>query len=76
MGAKIKVVQKENAEPIPTEIIAQSIKEIAEGMKALKSSRLTKRAVLVLVRDSCNESLATIERVLNSLEDLERTYLK
>lgn len=71
----IKIIKNEK-EPIPTEIIEQSIVDISEGMKRIQSGRLSRRAITVLIKDACGVSMGDIERVLNSLSSLERIYLK
>jgi hypothetical protein len=71
----IKIVNDPN-NPEPPEVMARAIVEIAEGARKLLSSRLNKRAVLVLLKDATRESMETIERVLNAASSLDRTYLK
>lgn len=62
---------------VAPELLASSIVIVAEGAKALLGSRLTKRAVLLLVQDACpgSISLANVEMVLNAAADLRR-YVK
>lgn len=72
----IVITQKENEDPISTEILAQSIKEIAEGFKRIERSSLNRRALLVLLKDASGESMNTIEKVLNALDNLEKLYTK
>lgn len=73
---KTKVVQKENEEEVPAEIIAQSIVEISEAMKQLFATRLTRKAIVTLIHDQSKVGKATINIVLNNLQDLERDWLK
>lgn len=70
------IVHQDPEKEIPVEILAKSISDIAKGMKQISESRLSKRALMLLIRDSSNVSLGEIERVLKSLDSLERVYLK
>jgi len=74
----VKVAQKLNAEEVPVEIIAQAIVDIGKGMKRLTASRLSERALVVLLKDACGSdvSIHSIEKVLRKLGDLERIYIK
>lgn len=68
--------QKNPDEPIPAEIIADSIVEIAAGMRKLQTTRLTRRAIVTLIHAQSKVSHTNIEIVLNSLELLEHTWLR
>ncbi len=70
----IRVTQPEEGQQVPVEIIAQSIVEIAAGMARINTSRLNRRAVLVLLQAETKVPQYMIERVLNSISDLEKTY--
>jgi hypothetical protein len=79
MQRKIKVVHPNASNdnpPIPAEIIADAIVEISKGIKAIRNTRLSERAILVLLRDATGLSLNEIRRVLGALDDLEKMYLK
>jgi hypothetical protein len=71
---KIQVTQP--AAPVPAEVLATSIQQIAEGMKALNSTRLTRKALIALIHDQSKVSKKTIEIVLNNLQNLEHDWLK
>jgi hypothetical protein len=73
--AKVKVVQ-DVEDPIPAEVIARSISEIAAGMKALNQTRLSRRAIVTLIHENSKVARSTVEIVLNNLESLEATWLK
>lgn len=73
---KAKVVQKEGEEEVPTEVIAQSIVQVSEAMKKLRSTRLTDRAIVLLIRDRTGLAINEIERVLNAASSLANIYLK
>ncbi len=74
-----KVVVKNNDEnPIPTEIIADAIIKISDAVTKMKSTRLTERAILLLIKDSIsgNIGLGDIKTVLNAAQDLSKNYIK
>lgn len=75
MAGKVKVVQTDEQE-IPVEILAESIKEIAAGVKKLRSGKLNDRAIILLISDNCNVGRPAIRKVLESMETLAATYLK
>ena len=75
MSSKFVVKQKEGEE-IPVEIIATSIKEISDGMKKLRAGRLNDRALIYLIHKSSGVAQETIKTVLNSIQNLERDFLK
>ncbi len=75
-----KVVVKNNDEnPIPTEIIAESIIKISDAITKMKSTKLTDRVIYLLIKDSISGSnigLRDIETVLNAAKDLSKNYIK
>ena len=60
--------------PVPTEIIAQSIVDISEGMKRIDNGSLNRRAILVLIKDASGVSFSEIERVLKTMRELKALY--
>ena len=74
MKTKIQVNQPEV--PVAAEVIASAIVEIANGMKTLNSTRLTRRAIVTLIHEHSGIARKTIEIVLNNLDSLEETWLK
>lgn len=74
MTDKIEIVQGD--EPVATQIMEESIVAIAEGMRRLESTRLTRKAIIVLIQHQSKLSQKTIDIVLNNLVDLERDWLK
>lgn len=74
----IKIVPAGGDEPLPVEIIEQAIVDIAEGMKKLNSTRLTRKAIVTLLHASCGSGVGkgAIETVLSNLELLEHHWLK
>ena len=64
------------AEEVPAEIIATDIASIAEAMKLLNQTRLSRKAIVTLLQADSKLPRKIIETVLNSLEELETTWLK
>lgn len=66
---------EENPEPI--EIIAQSIIDVSAAFEKIAQSRLSKRAVVLLIRDATrNISINDIEVILDVVPRLKDIYLK
>lgn len=70
------VVPREGEEPLPVKIIEDAIVEIAAGMRAINNTRLTRKAVVVLLHDYSKLAKRDIEAVLDAMENLEAAYLK
>lgn len=63
-------------DPLPTaEDLADSIQAIADSMKRLFSSRLTREAIVVLLAESSKLSPTTIRTVLSNLERFDQIWL-
>lgn len=75
MNNKVTVRQDET-KPIPVEILASSIVEIAKGVKRINASALSRKALVVLLCDYTKYSKYQVEAVLRGLDELERMYLK
>lgn len=73
---KFKVTQKEYAEVVPTEIIAQSIKEISDGVKKLRAGKLNDKALVFLIHKSSGVASDTVRAVMRGMENLEKEFLK
>jgi hypothetical protein len=70
-----KVTVKQDAEePVASEVIAQAIVDISEGMKSLNNSGLKRRAITALIHDQSGVPKRTIELVLNNLESLRQDW--
>jgi hypothetical protein len=65
-----------NEADVGPEILAKAIIDVSDAAKKLLSSRLTNRALTVLLRDATGLPLVTIEKVLNAAADLRRIYVK
>ena len=73
---------------IPPEVLDQSLRkesieemeeailEIADGMRKLNSTRLKRRVIVLLVKDTTGLSIKNIEKVLNALDKIGDKYLK
>ncbi len=72
--SKLKITQPEP--PIPAEVIANAIVDIAEGMKSVNSTRLTRRAIVTLIHENSGIARKTIEIILNNMDTLEDDWLK
>lgn len=82
------VVKNDSENTVPTEVIAESIVTIAEGMKKLRSGRLNDRALLLLIQhaapnlptngygNTAKVGMREIKAVIEGLESLEATFLK
>lgn len=62
--------------PVPAEVMEQAIVEIGKAMKRINETRLTRRAIVVLIHHHSKVALGTVELVLNNLDALEDTWLK
>jgi CRISPR/Cas system-associated endoribonuclease Cas2 len=70
---------KDPQNEIPVKIIEQAILDVAAGFKRINSSRLTKRAIIVLIQDSVGMARITkghIEEILDAATNLDKRYLK
>jgi hypothetical protein len=75
--ARTKVSIKQDSEkPIAVELLAQSIADIAEGMRQVSASRLTRAALITLIHERSKVARRNIELVLNNLDQLEQIWLK
>lgn len=73
----VAVKQVEGAE-VATEVIAQAVVDIADGIKRLKSGRLTDRAIEILVLNASpgKVTITQVRQVLAGLERLQREFVK
>lgn len=56
--------------------IAKAICAIDKAMKTINQGRLNRKAILTLVKDLSGESKATIDKIIDSIGDLKRAYVK
>lgn len=71
---EIKVNQDEANLVLP-EVLATAIKRIGDGVALWNKAGLKRRALLLLLHDQSGVSLGEITRVLNGMQELEKTYL-
>jgi hypothetical protein len=74
--AASKVTVKQPETPIPTEVLAQSILEISQGMARLRAGKLNEKALLLLLSHSSGVAQRDVKLVLWALDSLANTYLK
>lgn len=72
---KLKVVQNPE-KPIAVEVLASGIMAIAEGMRKINESRLSRKAIIALIHDNSKVQKGVIELVLNNLESMDTIWLK
>lgn len=76
--SKVTIVKdKENV--IELKVMEQAIVDVAEAARKLLNSRLSKRAILVLIKDSMTGQgvpMKDIELVLDCAAKLDKRYLK
>lgn len=82
---KTITVTTDEKDPVPAEIMAEAIVSISDSMKSLDASRLSRRALLLLIHDNCKTvpgyppkkpGMKEIEVVLNSISSLKKAYVK
>lgn len=61
---------------VPAEVFEQAIVDIGKAMRAISKTRLTREAIVVLIKDKARIDKHVIELVLNNLERLEEIWLK
>lgn len=83
---KTITVSTDEENPIPVEIVADSILSISDAIKKFNDSRLSRRAILVLIQDNCKPAgngfnkkpvnMKTVEAVWDSIQSLRKAYIK
>lgn len=76
-----KITVKQDPEnEVPTEVLAKSIQDIAEGVRALRKGRLRDKALFLLIQHALpirdRPTISQIEAVFDGIEGMSRTYLK
>jgi hypothetical protein len=69
-------VQQAPDKPVATEILAENIVALADGVRKLRSGRLNDKAIVLLLHHSCGVKMTDIKAVFHGIETLEATYLK
>lgn len=75
MSLKKLIVKQTEKDPIPTEIIAQSIVDISAGMKQIRNGRLTHKALVLLLSYASGISQRDVTAVIDGLNNLERLFI-
>lgn len=73
---RVTVVQKPDAPEVGVELLAQSIQDIADGMAAIRKTRLSDRALLLLLSHSSGVGQKDVQKVLGAMDTLASRYLK
>lgn len=61
---------------VEPQVIVEAIKKIADAMKVLNGSALSREAILVLIASHSKLPKKTIEIVLNNLSSFDKIWLK
>lgn len=70
------VIKQDPENEIPAEVLADAILEMSKAAKKLANCRLNRNAVVTLIKDQTGETKLSINRVLDSLNNLERDWIK
>ncbi len=71
----VKIIKAPDA-PIAVEILEQAVVDIAYGMRRINETRLSREAIVTLIKDKTGYTKSTIHDVLNNLDQLEKIWLK
>ena len=69
-------VTKDAEDEIPFEVMERSIVEIGQAMARISKTRVSRKLIVALIQDDIKVGKGLIETVLNSLDMLEKRYLK
>jgi hypothetical protein len=79
------LVKQDEQKPVAVEVLAESIKAIAEGVRKLRAGPLNERALFLLIQhaaptigkyNSQKIGISDIRAVIEGMESLESVYLK
>lgn len=70
------VIKQDPKNPIPAEILAASIIDIAKAAKLVTQGKLTRNCLAALIKDKTGISKNQILIVLEALDSLEKDWLK
>lgn len=73
---KIKTVITEGQEPLPVEILEQSILEIATIAKKLMATRLKEDVIYKLISWKSGIGTTEVKRIIETIQQLDVTLLK
>lgn len=71
-------IKQDEIKPIPTEVLAENILAIAQGVRRLRAGPLNDRALFLLIQHAAptSLSLSNIKSVFEGIDLLEKTYIK
>lgn len=75
-GIGVIVSQSPTKYPIPTEVIAQAVADIADGVKKINAGNLNRKGLLILLSHASGVPQRECKKVIDSLGDLGKRYLK
>lgn len=78
MALKDLIVKQNPEAEMPTEVLAEHIAAIAEGVRQLRNGRLNDRALILLIRHAVTPTISAqaVKDVLTGIENLEAAYLR
>lgn len=76
MKTKKKIVQVVKDVEIVGHVFASEIRDISKAARDLRASQLKEKTILILLSHSSGVNQGDIKRVLESMELLEKEYLK
>lgn len=71
-----RLKSKSEHAPLATEIIAESVLKISQGIKKIQAGRLNSKALDILVAHASGLGQREVRLVLDALESLEEKYLR
>jgi hypothetical protein len=84
--SKTITVTTDEENPLTVELIAEAIVSISDSMKKINNTRLTRRALILLIAENCDAyhigrkrmvvNTKTIEIVMKSIDNLKSAYIK
>lgn len=82
---KAVTIKNDGETPIPTEVIAESIVAISQGIKKLRSGRLNDRCLFLLIQHAAPSmagyppkrvGMNDVKAVIEGIEALEKTFIR
>lgn len=72
---KVQIVDRETGTE-PLALFVQDIEALSASFKRLEGTRLSRKLLVALIKDDTGVTKEMINKVLDSLTELEKTYLK
>ena len=78
------IVKQDEQNPVPVEVLATSIKAIAEGVRKLRAGPLNEKALVLLISHACpmlhnpyrRPNAKEVRAVIEGMDSLGAVYLK